>query len=147
MNARLFLMLLFTVVFVLFAICVQSGTLTPFSPNKQSSYPFGESFTLAEGEIALVERGRLLIVLEAFLEDSRCPANAECVWAGQIKVQANVDGEQYVLTLGILQQSDQSAVDLGDGITLELLGVEPYPGTEADVEGTETTATLIVWKS
>lgn len=146
MNAKIFLLLMFTVLFGLFAICVQSGTPTPFTPDNPASYQYGERFTLALGETIMVEGERFQITLNAFLEDSRCPANAECFWAGQAKVKLTVNGEQVILTLGDLQEGDTNSLDLEDGAVLELLDVRPYPGSKGDVEGVEQIAELVVSK-
>lgn len=35
----------------------------------------------------------------ALLEDSRCPAGAQCVWAGRVRIDARVDHERRELTL------------------------------------------------
>jgi hypothetical protein len=42
----------------------------------------------------------LLIRPLAVIEDSRCPNNARCVWAGRLRLSANVSGEDLELTLG-----------------------------------------------
>ncbi|MGD2027158.1 MAG: hypothetical protein PVI99_05015 [Anaerolineales bacterium] len=146
MNARIFLLLIFTVLFGLFAICVQSGTPTPFTPDNPASYHYGERFTLTLGETVMVEEERFQITLDALLEDSRCPANAECFWAGQAKVQLNVNGEQVILTLGDLMEGDTASLDLEGGIVLELLDIQPHPGSKGDVEEAAQTAELVVSK-
>lgn len=33
------------------------------------------------------------------LEDSRCPAGTQCVWAGRVRIAARVDGGETTLTL------------------------------------------------
>ncbi len=48
------------------------------------SLPDGTNVAL--GQKALVD-GPLIMPVE-ILEDSRCPANARCVWAGQVKISA-----------------------------------------------------------
>lgn len=44
--------------------------------------------------------GRLVIRPLAVIEDSRCPNNARCVWAGRLRLRADVSGEALELTLG-----------------------------------------------
>lgn len=55
------------------------------------------------------------------LEDSRCPINARCVWAGQVRLKARVDlgtrDEERELTTG-------KPEPIADG-TLELVDVQP----------------------
>jgi hypothetical protein len=63
------------------------------------------------------------------LEDSRCPKNARCVWAGQVRVrvQAHLGSGTKVLEL-----TQGQPVPLADG-TLELVEVQPdrLAGAEA----------------
>ena len=62
------------------------------------------------------------------LEDSRCPAGVQCVWAGRVRISARVDlgrgSETRELTQGM-------PVPVADG-TLELVQVQPAkPGSSA----------------
>lgn len=52
-------------------------------------------------------------------EDSRCPADVDCVWAGQLVLLADVSGTERELTLGAPLETPQGTV---------LLAVaRPYP--------------------
>ena len=64
----------------------------------------------------------------AVLEDSRCPAGVQCVWAGRVRISARIDlgsgSETHELTQGM-------PVPVADG-TLELVQVQPAkPGSSA----------------
>ena len=65
--------------------------------------------------------GTLVVTPRVVLEDSRCPINARCVWAGRAIVRAQVDGggwrETINLTLGERVTTH--------GTTLGLTSVEP----------------------
>jgi hypothetical protein len=54
------------------------------------------------GQVALV--GDLRVQPDRVIEDSRCPLDAQCVWAGQVVLQATVFGRDWSkklnLTLG-----------------------------------------------
>ena len=49
--------------------------------------------------------GPLIITPQALAEDSRCPVNARCIWAGRVVLRTRVDGpgwrETAMLTLGL----------------------------------------------
>ncbi len=53
----------------------------------------------AIGESADLGGGLLVRPLEV-IEDSRCPNNVQCIWAGRLRLAANVSGSDVVLTLG-----------------------------------------------
>lgn len=88
----------------------------------------GESFTVGAGDSIWIEKGLFKITLDGVLEDSRCPADVQCFWEGNVKVEVSVDGQVHVLTLGGMMEGDVNAVPLGDGLILRLVNVAPYPG-------------------
>jgi len=44
--------------------------------------------------------GDVLIRPLAVIEDSRCPNNARCIWAGRLRLRADVSGGEVEMTLG-----------------------------------------------
>ena len=65
--------------------------------------------------------GTLVVTPRSVVEDSRCPINARCIWAGRAVVRAQIDGAGWRETLNLT---------LGDritthGTTLGLTSVEP----------------------
>lgn len=66
--------------------------------------------------------GGLTVTPLDVLEDSRCPANVDCVWAGQVRLRANVSGAEVELN------SDQG-LSTPNGIVV-LAVVKPYPFQE-----------------
>lgn len=78
------------------------------------------------GQVTAVES--LLVRPLALLEDSRCPASVQCVWAGQVRIRAEIMSrsgrEVRELTLG-------KPIAVSGGM-LTLIAVEPTklaPGT------------------
>jgi hypothetical protein len=63
---------------------------------------------LAQGSLAALQQpvqvGDLVVTPQAVVEDSRCPINARCVWAGRLVVRTRIDGAGWRdtadLTLG-----------------------------------------------
>lgn len=70
-----------------------------------------------------VEIGDFELTPLAVLEDSRCPSDVQCVWAGQLRLSVRIDFDDSVgtreLTLGKAQH-------VGTGM-LTLTEAEPYP--------------------
>ncbi|MYL97017.1 hypothetical protein GR702_04400 [Novosphingobium sp. FGD1] len=54
------------------------------------------------------------------LEDSRCPMNARCVWAGQVRLKVRIDSG----TGGVVELTTGKPAMVADG-TLELVEVRP----------------------
>lgn len=50
----------------------------------------GQPFELAMGQTALIPETGLRVTFQKVLEDSRCPAQVSCVWAGRVTVELEV---------------------------------------------------------
>lgn len=50
----------------------------------------GASFTLAPGQTATVKGTDARITFKRVLEDSRCPVDVTCVWAGDAKIEITI---------------------------------------------------------
>jgi len=66
--------------------------------------------------------GGLTVTPLEVLEDSRCPANVDCVWAGQVRLRVNVSGVETEL-------NSEGALSTPNGIVV-LAVVKPYPFQE-----------------
>lgn len=75
------------------------------------------------GETADLGGGLRIRPIEV-LEDSRCPQNARCVWAGRLRLRVAIEGlgEREVIT-------DEAAVQTPHG-AFELVAVSPGPWTD-----------------
>lgn len=69
---------------------------------------------------ASVKVGKLLATPVAVIEDSRCPENARCVWAGRLVVSTRLDGsgwrETVPLTLGEHHATHGTTITLVSGM-------------------------------
>lgn len=69
---------------------------------------------------ASVKVGKLLATPVAVIEDSRCPENARCVWAGRLVVSTRLDGsgwrETVPLTLGEPHATHGTTITLVSGV-------------------------------
>jgi hypothetical protein len=75
------------------------------------------------GETADLGNGLRVRPLEV-IEDSRCPQNARCVWAGRLRLKVGVEGVgEREVTL------DEAAVDTPRG-NFSLVAVSPGPWTD-----------------
>jgi hypothetical protein len=56
--------------------------------------------------------GGLVVRPIGVIEDSRCPNNVQCIWAGRLRVLTDVSGRSVELTLGEMVASRQGSVML-----------------------------------
>lgn len=93
--------------------------------------PLPDASNVAIGERAYADGP--VVEPVAVLEDSRCPMNARCVWAGRVRVQmiwwrGNGDKQSFEVTLG-------EATALADGsITLEAVRPDRMTNVELKPE-------------
>ena len=84
----------------------------------------------AIGQSAVV--GGLVIRPLAVLEDSRCPASVQCVWAGQVRIRAAIAPQRLALPVGPDAAAVIREIDMTLGVpvvefgrTVELSAVAP----------------------
>lgn len=88
----------------------------------------GEPLALRLGQTG--ERDGHAIRFVEVTEDSRCPVDMACVWSGRARVALTLDDARVELTIPYPGQpaEEPSAADVGP-LTVEVLGLDPYPGT------------------
>jgi hypothetical protein len=84
-----------------------------------------QEFSLGIGQTARIEGDKLVIKFKAVLEDSRCPNNVACVWAGNGKVELEVldiDGQNKTVTLNTEEEPKATTLK---GHKLTLISLNP----------------------
>lgn len=133
---------------VLAALVMASVLVTGCKPGPPSATPptgLNSEFQLKMGQRAQVAEG-LAITFKEVTEDSRCPVDVECIWAGQAVVVIEVinDGVSLgdsALTLGT-PDSQAARIDI-PGYRIEALDLAPEPRSEG-IEPSEYAVTLLV---
>jgi hypothetical protein len=93
--------------------------------------PPGSALVRSDGLAALGERsavGGLVVTPLKVVEDSRCPVNARCIWAGRLVLRTQVAGAGWTETRD-LELGEPQAVG-NDRITLVSARPEPMAGAE-----------------
>ena len=71
-------------------------------------------------------KSKLVVKFVELVDDSRCPADVNCVWAGnaKIKVRVSKNGRSHDLTLDTNGPNQTTTVE---GYSLRLVGLNPSP--------------------
>jgi hypothetical protein len=107
----------------------------------------GESFTLAPGGERSIAAIGLVVRFVDVPTDHRCPLDVTCVWEGDAEVVVNVVQDGEARTFRVHTPRDligPTAVELGSGHRLELLGLEPGPVSDRDTPLDDYRATFRV---
>jgi hypothetical protein len=115
-------------------------------------FHLNQAFALAGGQDAVIVGEKLRIRFDEVLEDSRCPAQVECVWTGQARIAVVVQaagGTPKTVAFNTNPAPGQNVqtAQVSDYV-IKLLSLEPYPQTPEDAIPLEQyRATLEVRKS
>jgi len=126
---------------------VFAGTLVACDDEPAGPKP-GEAFTLAVGQRASLDAVHTSVRFLAVSEDSRCPSQVQCVWAGDGAVVLEIapaEGDAAEDTLHTNPESGPGAVVLA-GYELKLLRLDPYPDTPGEIAPEDYRATLALYQ-
>lgn len=114
------------------------GCVAAATPEARTVEP-GASVALAPGESVSVAGTSMSLRFVAVTEDSRCPRDTTCIWAGLVRVSLEVQESSRPSRQVELEQG--GSVEAG-GCRLTLLGVEPQPVSTVKIVPTDYRATL-----
>jgi hypothetical protein len=103
-------------------------------------------FSLGIGQAVNVEGEKLVIKFKAVLEDSRCPVNVVCVWAGNGKVEfeiLDIDGQNKTIILNT--EEEPKAVTLKVH-KLSLISLNPSRVDGVSISPGDYSVTLLLEK-
>lgn len=111
----------------------------PTAPTRE--VPLGREFTLQPGESAAIQSTELRVSFEKVVSDSRCPADAICVWAGDAVVSLGVGAATVELRSHSAPETSVGAY------RVRLERVEPYLYSGRTIAPGEYRAVLKVTRS
>ena len=109
----------------------------------------GRSFTLKAGRQVTLQGGKLRIKFAAVEEDSRCPSDVTCVWAGNASVRLEVSArgkDNQNLTLSTGHGATFVSEREYHGYKVRLVALNPYPRSTQHIAPGDYVATLLVTK-
>jgi hypothetical protein len=110
----------------------------------------GRKFKVRAGRVVTLDGGRLRVRLVRVASDSRCPADVDCVWAGNAEVLFEVGARGRAGKTTLTLNTNASPERPGEGrygrYTLKLVGLAPRPRSTGKIAPGQYTATLLVSK-
>lgn len=140
---------------LLFLLCVGTAALlgcaraTPEGSQGDGEavrVTLGQEFELRVGQRAAVEGEGFTVRFDSVANDSRCPTDVDCVWAGNAEVMIEVagDGDPARLMLNT-HGGEQYPTEARHGpYTVALVALSPLPSGDSPVAAEEYMATLVV---
>ena len=115
-----------------------SGCSAAPSPDLQKAADLGANVTLAPGVSVSVKAAAMTVRFMAVTEDSRCPRDVTCVWAGQVKVQLVIND--------VPEEILEGGSTLAGAYRVTLVRVDPQPVSTARIAPQDYRATLKIDK-
>lgn len=127
---------------------VDAAQVMTVEPADSNEVGLGEELSLGVGQTVAIAGERLEITFQEVINDSRCPRDVLCVWAGEVKVRATItvgDTSDTVEltqpgTMGEFSQVSHNGYDIS-------FRVDPYPTSDTEIQPEEYVLDLIVTRS
>lgn len=96
-----------------------------------SSFNIGDTTSIGLNDIVLCNDDvKLFVQFDSIVSDSRCPVDANCIWAGNAEVAFSVTYNKELDNIKLNTNSDMDTKKSAFGFTFHLLNVNPYPGSK-----------------
>lgn len=128
---------------VLSIIVTLSALLAPQAQELRCA-SLNQEFTLKAGETISLDDSGLKIRFEDVTEDSRCPEDVKCVWAGNGKIVLAVSIKGRTpgkINLNTMLEPREAPVDR---YNIKLIKLDPYPKQATTMKKSDYAATLLV---
>jgi len=106
--------------------------VVPNSPVVDSPYEVAQQGSTV-GLLRPVQLGGVVVTPRRVTEDSRCPINARCVWAGRVVVETRIDGPGWRQTQPLTLGEPHTV----RGVTVTLVSVQPDQETGKQISSAE----------
>ena len=108
---------------------------------KSQAVDLGAEVTLAPGATASVNTAEFKVRFVAVTEDSRCPRDVTCIWAGEVKVQFEIQESAKIASPVEILEGGNSVVG---AYRVTLVRVEPAPRSTARIAPQDYRATIAI---
>lgn len=125
----------------LLVLAIALAGCRPAGSQTSHAASLGTAVTLAPAERAVFSQERLEVQFVAIVEDSRCPRDVACLWAGEVKVQLAIRGKSAESTHHELPEAQSTLVE---GYRVTILEVRPEALSTRKISPEEYRVTLKV---
>ncbi len=120
-------------------VALAAALVAPAEPE------LGRPFEMRPTEVVTIQR--MHITFENVFDDSRCPAGATCVWAGDATAAFTLEKSPSAALHRTLHTNGRFERETEyDGLVVRLEDIKPYPKEGATIRPDDYRATLVVTK-
>ena len=136
-------------ILIIVAFLLGSSTALNSNCSENQMMPrLGKEFSIKAGQQVKLDGADFAVKFDRVLQDSRCPTDVNCVWAGNAEITLNVNYDKCaaIITLNTHRTSETNDEGKVGGFRVKLLKLEPYPHSQKKITPSDYTATLLVTK-
>lgn len=132
------------------AIASLAGCVAPSQPGPSGSVmqtiqvDAGREFEIAVGQEARVRGTPIILRFRGVTQDSRCPSDVQCVWAGNAVARITLGGSGTSSTDVALNTTLDPKFVVFSGYRITFVGLKPVPKSGATIPSAEYVATVVV---
>jgi hypothetical protein len=129
--------------------CLSTADENGIAAGARPAVRLNRPFSLRAGQQVTVKGEKLRIKFVAVEEDSRCPANVTCIWAGNAAVRLEFStsrNDRESLTLNTAKSSTLVGERQYHSYRVRLLGLKPYPRSNQKIAAHDYVVTLLLSK-
>lgn len=93
----------------------------------------GEDFELSPSQSAVVDQGALTLTLVKVNQDSRCPIDVVCVWAGDVALALLVGTNNSAKNPSTIHTNLDPRTTIAGGYKIEAVNVQPARRSESTI--------------
>ncbi len=112
------------------------NTISPQQPKLE------EEFIIKLGQEIAIPEENISLQFNAVLEESRCPEDATCIWAGNAKIAIQLNKQEKDLNTYV--EPKQAAIA---NYEIKLISLNPYPKYNKQIRKKDYVAKLLVTKN
>ena len=105
-----------------------------------------ETLSLRNGQQKTTAHSRITVKFISVLDDSRCPANAKCIWAGNVRIKVSISKRRKAPKTFELNSTLSPQLAYFEGYAIKLVDLVPRPGEKVKRAADRRTVTLSVTK-
>src|SRR2546423_470463 len=134
-------------IFIFFLFIILELLCCTKSKPKSCNLVLNDTTNINYGKLYCNDKNKISIKLDSVLNDSRCPAEAECVWAGMATVRFvfTTENQQNIFSLSIGSGPIKSDTII-NGYKIKLIALNPYPEINKVIKESDYTAEIIIQK-
>ena len=93
----------------------------------------------------IVTKDKVAIKFVSLIEDSRCPTDTSCIWAGNAKIKVQISKGKSAQTFELNSNLEPQTVEFA-GYDIKLINLDPKPASNIRINRNGYTATFSITK-